>query len=251
LGKLFHSHPEMAVTHEFGNLQYVGLALMPYIRAIMARVQHVDTRWGFVESTSKILSVDEAKWLKRNNQKLALRYLLNIARATVGTVDYAAIEKAMKLTFPEASVVGDKLPQYSRHLDKYVGQSGLACVNIYRDCRDMTSSFLVKTRTDWAGQPWLAKCDTATKIAARWVRRIDMMERLDDQLYNIRYEELMTQPQKVLGQFGEWVQIDSTQFDIDMIQPTSIGNYKQGLTQQELAEVMAVAGPTMARLGYI
>jgi hypothetical protein len=36
-----------------------------------------------------------------------------------------------------------------------------------------------------------------------------------------------------------------------MIRPTSIGKYQSGLTAAELESVMVLAGPTLARLGYV
>ncbi|HWP93464.1 MAG TPA: hypothetical protein VNN20_14825 [Thermodesulfobacteriota bacterium] len=45
--------------------------------------------------------------------------------------------------------------------------------------------------------------------------------------------------------------VDPAGFSTKMVQNTSIGRYKRELTDEELATVMEIAGPTMKRLGYI
>jgi len=45
--------------------------------------------------------------------------------------------------------------------------------------------------------------------------------------------------------------VDPAGFPTKMVQNTSIGKYKRELTDDEMATVMEIAGPTMERLRYI
>ena len=245
LGQLMHSHPDIAVTHEFGMAKYAGQSLFPYIRSMIERIRIVDDRWG-IDHT-----VGEGQKIKMANKWLAARYLMNIVRTTRGVVDFKAIENAMKLTYPGANVVGDKTPGYSSNLQRYVEQDGLSVIYIYRDCRDVTSSFLVKTRTEWRDQEWVQNWKTAEAVAHRWVGRIEAMERWADKMLVIKYEDLVTDPERVLPPLASLIDIDVDGFDAGMLRPTSIGNYRKTLTDAEVADVMTVAGPTMDRLGYV
>jgi hypothetical protein len=82
------------------------------------------------------------------------------------------------------------------HFDRFVDNPGLIHLVIYRDCRDVTSSFLKQARTTWRDAPWVSKVDTAEKIAQRWVRGIDIMEQYAAKVYITRYETLMQQPRR-------------------------------------------------------
>ncbi len=242
LGKLFFSHPEIAVTHEFSNLMFVNQPLAAYMRAMVAYTNSVKAQFGFLPQIRYLI--------RQQNMLFTLRYLYHVMRITRGVVDFSVIERALQRTFPHATIVGDKLPQYSKQLHRFVGNDQMTCIVIYRDCRDVTSSFLIKTQTDWADQPWVKKWDSTAKIAQRWVERIEHMEKWADQLYVIRYETLVTDPALVLSQLAAKLRVDPNGFDVNMVDPGSIGNYRKKLSDREIADIMAVAGPTMARLGY-
>jgi hypothetical protein len=244
LGKLLFSHPDIVVTHEFSNLAFVNQPLPAYLRAMLTYTNDVSAQFGFVSDQT------EKHRIRSQNMLLTLRYLYHVVRLTRGIVDLAVIEQAMHRTFPQTRLVGDKLPQYSKMLEQYVGNEQLICIGIYRDCRDVTSSFLMKTRTDWVGQTWIKKWDTAAKIAQRWVDRFEMMEKWANQMVIIQYEELVLNPTHVLADLSVKLGVDPGGFAVSMLNPMSIGNYRNRLTEDELKEIMTVAGPTMARLGY-
>lgn len=246
LGKLCHAHPQMAVTHEFGALLYVQRPYLAYAQALLARSRYVGSRWGFVRTH------EDARRTLLQNRLLTGRYLLNLFGVTkTGVVRETAVEQALRRTFPHRAIVGDKTPQYINKLETITQAPSLRCVVIYRDCRDVTSSFLVKRRTEWRDLDWAQKWDTAEKIAQRWVNRIELMEQFAEQVYIMRYETLVQSPHETLTAFSDWLGIDAAGFEPDKVQDTSIGNYRQKLTEAEVADVMTVAGPTMARLGYV
>jgi hypothetical protein len=92
--------------------------------------------------------------------------------------------------------------------------------------------------------------DTAEKIAAQWVRAVEIMERCSDRIKMIRYEDLVQQPKRELQTLSDWLGVDPSGFPNGLIRNASIGNYKSGLTNEELTNVMKIAGTTLARLGY-
>lgn len=77
------------------------------------------------------------------------------------------------------------------------------------------------------------------------------MERHRDTVYIIRYEDLVTDPQAVLTPFGRWLGVDPYKFKYDFVHTNGIGYYKQVLSEREVADILAIAGPTMERLGYL
>lgn len=135
-------------------------------------------------------------------------------------------------------------------LDRLVPLPQLLRLVIYRDCRDVTSSFLRKVRTDWKRQRWAQYVDTAEKVALRWVRAIEDLENHAEDLYIIRYEELVADPRPVLDRLARWLEVDPGGFEPGMVSASSVGKYMQGLTTRELDDVLKVAGSTMKRLNY-
>jgi hypothetical protein len=184
----------------------------------------------------------------------AARYLFNLPRHQNGLIDVAAIEFTLRSIFPEARIIGDKTPNYVFLLDEFAEASGLSCLIIYRDCRDVTSSTLERVRAKWHRNPWSQIIDTAEKIVRRWVRSIELMERHKSRIHIIQYEALVQEPRRELEALARCLDVDSSGFSenvISRIRRTSIGKYKTGLTDEELKTVMQIAGPTMVRLGYI
>ncbi|MBA3894116.1 MAG: sulfotransferase [Gemmatimonadales bacterium] len=117
----------------------------------------------------------------------------------------------------------------------------------------VVNSFLEIVRTKWRKRGWGRSAAHAGRIAARWVRCIEAMERNRDHVCVIRYEDLVTRPRAELGRLAEWLAIDPAGFDAERVasvRGTNIGKHKTGLTREELTTVMAIAGPAMARLGY-
>ena len=102
LGKLFYSHPDMVVNHEFSNLMYVNQPLVAYMRAMLRYTDSMGAQWGFVQE------IEDSGHIRRQNLLFTLRYLYHVMRLTRGAVDFGVIEQAMRRMFPDARVVGDK-----------------------------------------------------------------------------------------------------------------------------------------------
>jgi hypothetical protein len=238
LARLFDAHPEVRITGEFGNFLEVGAPRGRYVRRQLKR-------WGGIV----------VRGWRRNvmiqSNRFVLQYLQQIVGGGANGVTVEVIEKALHELLPGVKVVGDKYPEYIWSLDDLVANEGLSTLVIYRDCRDVTSSTLVRARTDWRRMPlFVRKLDTAEKVARRWVRAIDLMEAHSDSVFTLRYEDLVTNASEQMGRISEWLGIDPAGFEVQHISNRSIGKYKRGLTRAETDTVMRIAGPTMSRLGY-
>ncbi|WP_420627697.1 sulfotransferase family protein [Candidatus Leptofilum sp.] len=245
LRRLCDGHPQMKVANEFGCFADVGLTVQQAWAARWAQWRLVNGRWAF---DSKFATHPRRHW---HNLGFMLRYCWQLARMTDGSVTAQAVAGALRAIWPETAVIGDKLPQYMPLLPQLVQNEACRVAIIYRDCRDVTSSFLEKVRTVWRTREWATEVNTAEKIATNWVNHIALMEKLADEIHIIQYEQLVQEPKRVLNELADWLEIDQAGFKPQTIKINSLGKYKKGLTQAELAEVTAVAGPTMRHLGYI
>lgn len=255
LQRLCYLHPQMRVTKEFGNYSFVGDPLSSYMRDTVKRVNEINGRWRILGTPGQLPTALLNKLRFRGvnhaaNMRVVTAHLLRLARNGRGPVTLSALVAEARRRDSRTRVVGDKLPQYIFMMDRLVDLPGLLRLVIYRDCRDVASSYLLMTRTKWRDRPWIRGTDTAEKIARSWVQAIEIMERYADRLFTIRYEDLVADPSTELHRLAQWLDVDPSGFKTNRISASSVGNYKKGLTDQELDEVLRVAGPTMERLKY-
>jgi len=248
LWKVCNSHPDIWVTFEFGNIGTLRKPYKRYRSRILRRWRNIGNKWALGWKVAR--TPGTLLW----NFAFVMRYLFSVnkerRRRNRKRVNANIIESALKRLCPEATIVGDKWPSYVFVLDKLTEVNGLSRIIIYRDCRDVVNSNLRQVRTAWRGRAWAEKTNTAEKIAEKWVKAIENMEHHADKLYIIRYEDLVRQPERELAALGEWLGVDPAGFPAHIIRESSIGKYKSGLTEEELAAVIKIAGPTMERLGY-
>ena len=250
LRRVCDGHPQMKVANEFGCFSDVGYSVGQAVRARLAQYRLVDGRWAF---DSRFAAHPRRHWL---NLSFTLRYGWHLARVANGKVSVADVGQALQRQFGETAVVGDKLPQYMPLLPQFLAHPSVKVVIIYRDCRDVTSSFLEKVRTVWQTREWADEVNTAEKIAQNWVTQIEQMEQMAEQfapaqVHIIQYEKFVTNPQPVLADLATWLGITPTGFPLQQVRASSIGKYQQGLTEAEVTQVEAIAGPTLERLGYL
>jgi hypothetical protein len=247
LRNLCHAHPDIAVTMEFRNFNNLGQPYERYARRLLK------SWWLNDRHRSFLVQGSEERRLRfvLQSHGFVVRYLFAVHRNQRGPVDVATVEAALRSCFPTARVVGDKYPDYAFRLDELAGLDGLLCVIVYRDGRDVVSSILRMVHTDWRNRPFTKTLDTAEKAAKRWVHAIDLMERHADKLHIVRYEEFANKPEKGLKSLGDYLGVDPAGFPKEMIYDGSVGKHGSGLSDKELAAVMDIAGPTLARLGYI
>lgn len=244
LQMLCNSHPEISTLFEFGNFQFIGVPYQQYRKKILGRL------WE--KRRSSFLRIGGSGTFKGIVPTLffGLHYLYKIKKYCNGYVDLKSMNKALAELLPEASVLGDKFPGYVFNLDSLSKLEDLNRLLIYRDCRDVVRSTLEQVRTSWRGKKFSRRLNTAEKVAWRWVEAVEAMERNIGVLHLIRYEDLILNARHELSRLGEWLEVDPLGFYYDMIENTSIGKYKEGLSDDDLATVIKIAGPTMERLGY-
>lgn len=241
LRNICDSHPNVSVTNELKYFKGVGKPFTAHTRVLLGRL------WGkAVTGDSYSVQID--------NYKFACRYLFNLLRYKNGPVISApVIGKSLSGAFPGARVVGDKTPEYIFSLDELANIEGFSCLVIFRDSRDVASSTLLRVRTRWRSQGWTSSVDTAEKVAGRWMRCIDIMERNREKIHIIRYEDLVTRPGPELQRLGLWLGVDPELFPgsaLSKITDAGIGRYRAGLTEEELAAVTEITGAKMESLGY-
>jgi hypothetical protein len=233
LWKTCHRHPAIALTYEFANFRNLGRNYWKYRRDLLKR-------W-------KDPQIGKRDW---REPSFRLAYLERLKRHWCRSINANVVSSVLQPAFPAVSVVGDKYPRYVFNLRDLTKDKGLKRIIIYRDCRDVTSSFLHRVRTDWKGLDFIKEASTADRIARRWVEAIETMETYRQHLHVIRYEDLVRNPAPILRGLGEYLGVESTAFPTRHIHADSVGNYRRGLSSDELESVMRVAGPTLRRLGY-
>ena len=246
LMQLCHAHPQISLTFETSIYQFVGYSFPHYCKRILSRWYHTKNHYLYDNTKTSRKNL-----IMFNNLLFVSRFLIDLNVQREGKVNHEAITATLRKKYPKALIVGDKWPAYSIILNKLAPLSGLKLLVIYRDCRDVTSSALHMVRTVWHKQKWAENRDTAEKIAAAWVKRMEIMERNAAAIYPIRYEDLINQPRETMNGVGVWLNVDPQFFPIDLVKKGSIGKYKDVLSASELKSVMDIAGPTMTKLGYI
>lgn len=253
LRDLCNAHPDIALTHEFGTFLRLNEPYLVYRDEIVRRWRAQRILHCRIRRTRRM---NRRLWrwaLSMRGHAFALRYLGKIRRYRPGPIGLPAVQATLREVLPGAGIVGDKMPDYVHLLDTLAPTNGLASLMIYRDCRDVTSSHLKLARTSWRDQAWIRDQDTAEKVARRWVDAVETMERHRGKIHVIRYEDLVREPRRVLGGLAEWMGVDPAGFpygNMKTIHENSIGKHRDGLSEQEVEDVMNVAGPAMARLGY-
>lgn len=254
LRDLCNAHPDITLTHEFGTFLALNEPYHVYRKRILRhwRTQPIMGCRTFrpLPSMSRF-----RRWAtSTRGHAFTFRYLTKIRRYGPGRIDLTAVAATLREVLPRSAIVGDKMPAYLDRLDELAPTSGLASIMIYRDCRDVTSSHLKLARTSWRNLRWVRDQDTAGKVAKLWVDALETMERHRNRVHIIRYEDLVREPSRELGVLAEWLGVDPTRFperSIRNVRDNHIGKYEDGLSEQELEAVMNIAGPTMARLGYV
>lgn len=243
LFRLLHHHPEIGITGEFKCFSRLDNRFPAYFPGL-------ERKWyrrGFIRRTGR-----NAPWKYRLQSGVFLwRYCLLLAlRVGYRPITAKDVEAVLHQMFHKP-VVGDKYPRYVFRLDKLSAIPDLKRVMIYRDGRDVVSSFLYKIRTAWKDLRVAQTENTATRIAERWVESVENIERYRESLLVIRYEEFVRNPSPTILSLGDYLGVEPAGFSFKRVHDNSIGKFRSGLTSEELRDVMAVAGDTLDRLGYL
>lgn len=246
---IFNSHPDIYLTHEFGNFFQLDCPFHNYFSFILRRLNWIRNRpirldkmlhGNFVNRRVRIF----------NNLIFSVRYLLKIKKHCDKMVTLETVREALKDLFPHKIFIGDKTPYYIFHLNDIPPQDNVLHFIIYRDCRDVVSSTLIRARNIWGGQ-LAEQNDTAEKVVRKWLHAIKIMEMYADRIHAIRYEDLIFEPDKTLKNVAKYLKVDPNKFNKNLIRSTSIGKYQNLLPKQDLEIVYDIAGPVMKKLGYV
>jgi hypothetical protein len=240
---LCNAHPQMVVTPEFGFYINCHLGYSGYRKTVL-------NRWWVTKYRALTHGGSPGLGQVVRNSLLVARFLIALGRHRHHWSGLTAIGDGLRQVFPGSKVVGDKYPDYIFGMDRMVGPFGPLCLVIFRDPRDVVNSTLQKVRTDWRDREFAKKMNTAEKIADRWLEAVDAMQSYSESIYIIRYEDLVSDPQTVLGQLADRLDVRRDGFPFDWVRADSLGKFKQGLSASELGCVLDRAGSKMKELGY-
>lgn len=72
----------------------------------------------------------------------------------------------------------------------------------------------------------------------------------ESQLLSIRYEDLVSQPQKILDKIVQFCELDSFSFDVDHLQPNTAQKHSHRVTPELQAVIARQSSPVRQMLGY-
>ena len=240
LCRLCNTHPEIKIRDDFHSFDQLDVSYLEHVRALRIRSRNTKLwhyrHWGAIALY------------------LTLIWLRSLRDGQVGAHD---VEAVLRRLSPSASVVGDAYAKYAFNLEKLVGVAGIRQVVIYRDCRDVAATIEKRLKGTWysylhSPEPpaWIESIATPVRVAETWLGHIRAMEKHRDNVYLIRYEDLVADPQMVLAQLGHWLGVDPDQFQSDFIHTDEVGAYEQILSEQDVADILRITGPTLEQLGH-
>ncbi len=242
LFRLCRNHPQIGITGEFKCFQGLDSPFPEYWRWIETDWRHFSFYWriGF-----------RAPWIFKAGSGIFLAlYRRQLRRIAGPRVTAADVERSLQAIFHK-KVVGDKYPGYVFALPALVRQPLLKRIIIYRDARDVASSFMNMVHTKWNGMNWTKEFRSARDVARRWVKAVETMEENRDHLLAVRYEDLVRDPRNELQKIADYLGVDPAGFQTGKIHAASIGKSKKYLSEEDISGILEVAGPVMERLGYL
>jgi hypothetical protein len=243
LYRMFRRHPAFGITGELKCFSHLGEFPDLYL-------SNLQNRWYRKSFLGRIGR--RAPWKYRIQSGVFLMKYHGRIRWTVRNrpVTYQDVVETLQNLF-QKEIVGDKNPQYIFDLQALVEIPTLTRIMIYRDGRDVVSSFLRNVRTIWKDLAVAQTLNTPDKIAESWALSIQCMERYQDSLFAIRYEDFARNPAPTLFALALHFNVAPELFKYNEVHDASIGKFKTYLSSVEQNEVMRVAGDTLSRLGYL
>ncbi len=242
LFRLCRDHPQIGITGEFKCFQGLDSPLLEYWRWVQTDWRHFSFFWriGF-----------KAPWIFKVGSGIFLaQYRWHLQRIAPERVSVSDVERTLQRVLHK-KVVGDKYPGYVFALPALVRQPLLKRIIIYRDARDVSSSFMNMVRTKWKGRNWTKEFRTPRDVALQWVRAVETMENTKEHLLAIRYEDLVREPRPALRKMADYLGVDPEGFNTRRVHTESVGKHANFLSEEEIRGVLEVAGPAMERWGYL
>ncbi len=93
----------------------------------------------------------------------------------------------------------------------------------------------------------------ARRAAWAWRRYVSAARAVPERTLEIRYEELVSEPEPVAKRLSEYLdlELEPLRASLSKAFDRSVGRYTKDLTPDQLAEVEAEAGEVLAELGYL
>jgi hypothetical protein len=241
LYRLCRNHPQIGIAGEFKCFDTLDVPFPAYWDALETDWRHFSFFWRIGR---------RAPWyFKAGSAVFLALFRWQLRRRTRGTVSAADVEGALQAVF-HRTVVGDKYPHYVFRLPDLVRQPRLKRIILQRDVLDVVSSFMNMLRTKWKGLPWAADFRSVGDIARQWVKAVETMEQHRGNLLVLRYEDFVREPRRELRKVADLLGVDPNLFNTRKIHTASIGKSARFLSNDEMDEILRIAGPAMKRLGY-
>jgi len=241
LRKLCNSHPEIRLTDGFNNFKKLNVPFPVHLSALRGPSHKRPLKDSVGKSPLHLLF---------RNGRFMVRYFTRLFTCGRWVVSVDDVETTLRSVL-QASVVGDVYGQYIYILRRLAKLPNLKLAIIYRDCRDATSAFLKTIRKNPRNGAYFKECKTIERVAAQWVQAIENMQQHAENVNVIRYEELVTDPRKVVEMLGAWLGVDPHKFQYGKISSAWIGEHRESLSQEEIARIVSVAGTAMKALRYL
>lgn len=239
LRRLCNSHPQVEITDEFYCFFRVNVSYTEHISGLRKD-------WGRFPLVGERTAPAIQKHTQ--NARFLMHYFLKLQEYRQGLIQAEHVELILRHIFPHATIVGDVGPRYLFYsLDHLVDSPAFLPIIIFRDCRDIAGHIISRA----SKASWMKKMlGTPQQIAEKWVHSIEIMEQYSNRAFTIQYEDLVTNPQKVMAEFGQILNVTAQGFATQTVHTNDIGNYKKWLSDEDIVTILKIAGPTMERLGY-
>lgn len=248
LVQVCNTHPLIALTHEFKCYAELNSSAEKHLGEIKKRGRP----WHKFLLTLQIAPGASGKSVLDWLRSLRMCYQYHRRMRSFGTQKIGAsdVTRVLASVLPEAAIVGDKYPGYIFMLDRLIEIPSVQIVVIYRDCRDVVSSCMAKSRSTWRGTKFGQRLGTPSGAATSWVNAVKLMEKHSDKIHIIRYESLILDPETELAILGKWLGVQTDGFESSMIRRNSIGRHRHGLTPKDLKVIDEIAGKQLRSFGY-
>lgn len=218
LNFLLNTHPEVLLTNEH-NLWKLINDLVPVFR----REQKV-----LKDETNHRAKGSKETWSNADVLAATLRY-----QPSLEPMLKAAYRASFQRAKPDQDRAwyGDKLPTYYRHsLDILCRELGeVHVIHMVRNPHDVIRSMLrraehaSKGQDSWNGPSTVAEASNEWSIA--WNYLAQMQRREEVRCLPLKYESLISNPEKVTGLIGDFLNVSQSEFNTQMILSDSRSNH--------------------------
>jgi len=104
-------------------------------------------------------------------------------------------------------------------------------------------------REDLESKSTLEVCAKQWKVCVE-TSTAQLNKLLKERVLNIKYEEIVTDPDITLSLIGQFIGLENAVFDSKKLNPKNIGKYKTAFSEEQLQLVTSTIGPTLTQHNY-